>query len=421
MTIERLVPSEHANRWDGITRPYSTEAITRLRSSVPVDHALARHGADKLWGMLDTRAYVSALGAVTGNQAKQMVQAGLEAIYLSGWQVAADANRNGRTYPDLSLYEATSACALASRINHALRRADQVERLENGRARRDWFVPIVADGEAGFGGLLNVFELTVAFIEAGVAGLHIEDQLSSAKKCGHMGGKVLVPTQELIDKLVAARLAADVEGVPLVLMARTDANSGALITSDVDERDQPFIGKGRTREGFFRFQHGLEASIARCLAFAPYTDILWTETSKPDLDEARELAQAVHEKFPGKWLAYNCSPSFNWKANLDDRGIERFQEELAALGYKFQFITLAGFHALSHSMFALAKEFAKRGMPAFVELQEAEFALQAEGFTAVRHQREAGAPFFDEIQNIVTEGESSIGAMKGSTEEEQFV
>ena len=420
--IERLVLSEHRDRWDGLTRPYPVEAIERLRGFTLIEHTLAKRGADKLWGLMQHRPYVSALSPITGNQAKQMVQAGLEAIYLSGWQIAADANRNGRTFPDQSLYDATSISALVDRINHAFKRADQIERLEYGRAKRDWFAPIVADGEAGFGGNLNVYELTVSLIEAGAAAIHLEDQLSSAKKCGHMGGKVLVPVQEHIDKLVAARLAADVEGAPMVLIARTDANRGALITSDVDERDHPFIDwdASRTREGLFRYKNGLEASIARGLAVAPYVDMLWMETNTPDLGEAREFAQGIHEKFPGKKLVYNCSPSINWKAHLDDASIEKFQDALGEMGYKFIFITLAGFHALSYSMFKLAKDYRERGMPAFVELQEAEFALQAEGFTAVRHQREAGAPFFDEIQTIVTGGDTSITSMRGSTEEEQF-
>lgn len=386
-----------------------------------IDHTLAKRSANKLWGMLQDRP-VKALGALTGNQAKQIVHAGVDAIYLSGWQVAADANRNGDTYPDQSLYDPTSVAALAERINQAFRRADQIERLEHGDAGRDWYAPIVADGEAGFGGNLNAYELTIGLIKAGAAAVHLEDQLSSAKKCGHMGGKVLVPVREHIEKLVSARLAADVEGVPMVLIARTDAHSGSLITSDIDDRDRPFIDRdcGRTPEGFYKYNCGLEAAIARGLAFAPYVDMLWMETSTPDLGEAMEFARGIHEKFPGKCLAYNCSPSFNWKANLDDASIERFQDELGEMGYKFLFVTLAGFHSLNHGMFRLAKDFVKRGMPAFVELQEAEFASQEEGFTAVRHQREAGAPFFDSIQTVVAGGETSTVAMHGSTEEEQF-
>ncbi|MEO7773314.1 MAG: isocitrate lyase [Steroidobacteraceae bacterium] len=407
-------------RWKGCTRPYSAEDVIRLRGRVHVEHSIARLTSNKLWRYVNEKPYVNALGALTGNQAMQQVRAGLDAIYLSGWQVAGDANLAGQMYPDQSLYPADSVPAVVKRINNTLRRADEIEHAE-GRSQIDWYKPIVADAEAGFGGVLNAFELMKQMIEAGAAGVHFEDQLSSAKKCGHMGGKVLVPTQEAINKLVAARLAADVSGVPTVLIARTDAESATLLTADVDERDRSFIlPKDRTDEGFFHVRHGLEQAISRGLAYAPYCDMIWCETGKPDLSEAREFAAAIHEKFPGKLLAYNCSPSFNWKRKLDDYTIGCFQNELSEMGYKFQFITLAGFHALNHSMFELARGYKKRQMSAYVELQQAEFASEANGYTATRHQREVGAGYFDAVTQIVSGGSSSTTALKGSTEEQQF-
>ena len=409
-------------RWRGIQRGYSAADVVRLRGTVHIEHSLARLGAEKLWRHMATMPFVNALGALTGNQAMQQVRAGLKAIYLSGWQVAGDANLAGEMYPDQSLYPANSVPQVIKRINNTLMRADQLHHAE-GDDSIDWLQPIVADAEAGFGGVLNAFELMKAMIEAGAAGVHFEDQLSSAKKCGHMGGKVLVPTQEAINKLVAARLAADVCDVPTVLVARTDAESATLLTSDVDERDRPFIDhtKGRTSEGFFHVRAGLGQAIARALAYAPYADLIWCETGTPDLHEAREFAAAVHAKFPGKMLAYNCSPSFNWKKKLDDATIAKFQRELGAMGYKFQFITLAGFHSLNHSMFQLARGYRDTQMSAYVALQEAEFAAEPAGYTATKHQREVGAGYFDDVTQTVTAGQSSVTAMKGSTEESQFV
>jgi isocitrate lyase len=409
----------HADRWQGIERPYSDEDVERLRGSVVVEHTLARLGAERLWSLLHTEPFVPSLGALSGNQAVQMVKAGLPAIYVSGWQVAADANLSGQTYPDQSLYPADSAPALVRRINNALLRADQIHWAEGDRDRH-WLVPIVADAEAGFGGPLNAFELMKAMIEAGAAGVHFEDQLASEKKCGHLGGKVLVPTSQFLRTLSAARLAADVLGVPTLLVARTDALSANLLTSDVDERDRPFCTGERTAEGFFRIQAGLESAIARSLAYAPYADLIWFETSTPDLGEAREFAQAIHERFPGKLMAYNCSPSFNWKRHLDDTDIATFQQQLGELGYRYQFVTLAGFHALNEAMFELALGYRERGMEAYVELQEREFALEDSGYTATRHQREVGAGYFDAVASAVSGGESSTLALTGSTEEAQF-
>jgi isocitrate lyase len=411
--------TEASSRFTGIERPYGHEEVERIRGRFRIEHTLARLGAERLWQLLHSEEYVAALGALTGAQAVQMVKAGLRAIYLSGWQVAADANLSGQTYPDQSLYPVNSAPALVKRINSALLRADQIESAE-GRNGTYWLAPIVADAEAGFGGPLNAFELMKAFIEAGAAGVHFEDQLSSEKKCGHLGGKVLVPTSQFVRTLVSARLAADVLDVPTVLVARTDALSATLLTSDVDERDREFITGERTAEGFFRLTPGIEAPIARALAYAPYADVLWCETSTPDLDEAAQFAEAVHARFPGKLLAYNCSPSFNWRKHLDDKTIASFQKELAAMGYKFQFVTLAGFHAVCNSMFELARGYAAEGMSAYVRLQEDEFANEAFGYTAMRHQREVGAGYFDAVLEAVTGGESSTLALKGSTEEEQF-
>ena len=408
-------------RWRGIARAYRPEDVVRLRGTIPIEHSLARLTAEKLWRMLNERPFVNALGALTGNQALQQVRAGLEAIYLSGWQVAADANLAGQMYPDQSLYPADSVPAVVRRINSTLRRADQIHHAE-GDDSIDWLKPIVADAEAGFGGVLNAFELMKQLIEAGAAGVHFEDQLSSAKKCGHMGGKVLVPTQEAINKLLAARLAADVCNVPTVLVARTDAEGSSLLTADVDERDRPFIdaARGRTAEGFFHVRAGLEQAIARACAYAPYADLLWCETAKPDLEEAKHFAEAVHRQHPGKLLAYNCSPSFNWRRKLDEETIARFQRELGAMGYRFQFITLAGFHALNFSMFELARGYRERQMTAYVELQQAEFAAEPHGYSATRHQREVGAGYFDEVTQAITGGTSSLGALAGSTEEQQF-
>jgi isocitrate lyase len=406
-------------RWSGIERPYTQEEVLRLRGSVRVEHTLAQRGSERLWRLLHDEAYVAALGALTGNQAVQMVRAGLKAIYLSGWQVAGDANLGETTYPDQSLYPANSVPAVVRRINNALRRADQIQWAE-GDSRTDWFAPIVADAEAGFGGPLNAFELMKSMIEAGAAGVHFEDQLAAEKKCGHLGGKVLVPTGQFIRTLVAARLAADVCDVPTVLFARTDAHAAQLLTSDVDPRDHEFLTGERTAEGFFRVRDGLEAAIARGLAYAPYADVIWCETSTPDLDEAEEFATAIHAEFPGKLLAYNCSPSFNWKRHLDDRQIARFQQELGRVGYRFQFITLAGFHALNASMFELARGYAAEGMSAYVRLQEHEFELEAQGYTATRHQREVGAGYFDLVAQTISGGQSSTLALTGSTEEAQF-
>ncbi len=414
----------HANgsansRWDGIERPYGQAEVDRLRGSVRIEHTLARLGAERLWELLQREPYVAALGALTGAQAVQMVKAGLQAIYLSGWQVAADANLSGHTYPDQSLYPANSAPALVRRLNSALLRADQIDVAERHNGTH-WLAPIVADAEAGFGGPLNAFELMKAFIEAGAAAVHFEDQLSSEKKCGHLGGKVLVPTSQFIRTLVAARLAADVLDVPTILVARTDALSATLLTSDVDERDHAFLTGERTSEGFFHVEPGIEAPIARALAYAPYADLIWCETSTPDLDEAAQFAEAVHAEYPGKLLAYNCSPSFNWKKHLDDRTIASFQQQLAAMGYRFQFVTLAGFHANCASMFELAQGYGHEGMSAYVRLQEQEFALEEFGYTATRHQREVGAGYFDAVLEAVTNGQSSTLALKGSTEEAQF-
>jgi isocitrate lyase len=406
-------------RWAGVQRGYSAEEVVRLRGTVPVEHSLARLGAEKLWTYLQEKPFVNALGALTGNQAMQQVKAGLKAIYLSGWQVAADANLAGEMYPDQSLYPANSVPQVVKRINSALLRADQLNHAE-GNHDTDWLQPIVADAEAGFGGVLNAFELMKAMIEAGAAGVHFEDQLASVKKCGHMGGKVLVPTQEAVQKLIAARLAADVSGVPTLLVARTDAEAADLLTSDIDANDKPFVTGERTVEGFYKTTPGLQQAISRGLAYAPYADLVWCETGKPDLQFARKFAEAIHAKYPGKLLAYNCSPSFNWKKNLDDATIARFQHELAAMGYKFQFITLAGFHALNYSMFNLAHGYARRNMSAFVELQEAEFAAADKGFTAVRHQREVGTGYFDSVTQAIQGGTSSTTALTGSTEEEQF-
>jgi isocitrate lyase len=407
-------------RWDGIERTYSEEDVRRLRGSVHVEHTLARLGAERLWQLLQEEDYVAALGAMTGGQAVEMVKAGLKAIYLSGWQVAADANSAAEVYPDQSLYPVNSAPALVRRLNNALRRADQIEWSEESSNGRYWLAPILADAEAGFGGVLNAFELMKAFIEAGAAGVHFEDQLASEKKCGHLGGKVLVPTQQFIRTLTAARLAADVCDVPTLILARTDSLSATLLTSDVDERDRQFVTGERTPEGYFVIESGLDSAIARGLAYAPYADLIWFETSTPDMGEAREFADAIHDSFPGKLLAYNCSPSFNWKRHLDDEAIAGFQGRLGEMGYKFQFITLAGFHALNESMFELARGYAEEGMTAYVRLQEREFELEAEGYTATRHQREVGAGYFDQVAQAVSGGESSTLALKGSTEEEQF-
>jgi isocitrate lyase len=408
-------------RWRGIQRPYSAEDVVRLRGTIAIEHSIARLTSEKLWRYVNEKPFVNSLGALTGNQAMQQVKAGLDAIYLSGWQVAGDANLAGEMYPDQSLYPADSVPAVVRRINATLRRADELHHAE-GDDSIDWFKPIVADAEAGFGGVLNAFELMKQMIDAGAAGVHFEDQLSSAKKCGHMGGKVLVPTQDAINKLAAARLAADVSNVPTVLLARTDAESANLLTSDVDERDRPFIdaAKGRTAEGFFQVKAGMDQAIARGLAYAPYADLLWCETGKPDLEEAKHFAEAIQKKFPGKLLAYNCSPSFNWKRKLDDATIAKFQRELGAMGYKFQFITLAGFHALNYSMFELARGYKSQQMTAYVALQQAEFAAEPNGYTATKHQREVGAGYFDDVTQTVTGGNSSVTALTGSTEEEQF-
>jgi len=407
-------------RWQGITRPYKAEDVIRLRGTVQVEHTLARLGAERLWDLLHQEPYVAALGAMTGNQAIQQVEAGLQAIYVSGWQVAADANNSGQMYPDQSLYPADSVPNLVRKINQALMRADQIHHAE-GKNGKYWFAPMVADAEAGFGGNLNAFELMKAMIEAGAACVHFEDQLSSAKKCGHLGGKVLVSTTEAIQKLVAARLAADVMGVPTLIMARTDADSAGLLTTDVDSRDREFCTGKRTSEGFFEVRSGIEAAIARGLAYAPYVDMLWCETSKPNLEEAREFAEGIHAVYPGKMLSYNCSPSFNWRKHLSNEDIARFQRELGAMGYKFQFITLAGFHALNHTMFELAREYKTLGMTAYSELQEAEFQSEREHqYSAVKHQRFVGTGYFDAVQNVISSGTASTTALAGSTEAEQF-
>ncbi|SKB85685.1 isocitrate lyase [Luteibacter sp. 22Crub2.1] len=406
-------------RWKGVERPYAAEDVVKLRGTVQVEHTLARRGADRLWRAIHDTPYVNALGALTGNQAMQQVKAGLQAIYLSGWQVAADANTAGAMYPDQSLYPVDSVPNVVRKINKTLLRADQIHHAE-GKDGLDWLVPIVADAEAGFGGVLNAYELMTHMIEAGAAGVHFEDQLASAKKCGHMGGKVLVPTQEAVQKLVAARLAADVAGVPTLIVARTDAMGAALVTSDVDDYDKPFLTGKRTVEGFYEAKQGIEQAISRGLAYAPYADLLWCETSTPDMDEARRFAEAIHAKYPGKKLAYNCSPSFNWKKNLDERTIATFQKQLGELGYAFQFITLAGFHALNYSMFQLARGYKDRQMAAYVELQEAEFAAEKDGYTAAKHQREVGTGYFDTVNQVISGSFSSLSALSGSTEEQQF-
>ncbi len=407
-------------RWKGIKRPYSAEDVLRLRGSIKIEYTLAKMGAERLWNLLHDEPFVRALGALTGNQAVQQVKAGLKAIYLSGWQVAADANLAGEMYPDQSLYPVNSVPQVVRRINNALQRADQIEHLEGKDSGRYWFAPIVADAEAGFGGRLNVFELMKAMIEAGAAGVHFEDQLASEKKCGHLGGKVLIPTKQAVQNLIAARLAADVMGVPTLIIARTDANAADLIMSDADEYDRPFIKDERTEEGFYRTNAGLDQAIARGLAYAPYADLIWCETAEPNVEEARRFAEAIHEKYPGKMLAYNCSPSFNWKAKLSDEEIASFQEEIAKFGYKFQFVTLAGFHSLNNSMFELAKGYSERGMAAYSELQQREFDNEKYGYEATRHQREVGTGYFDEVAQVVSGGTASTTALAGSTEAEQF-
>ncbi len=424
MSIALRVPESDARirgRFDGVVRPYSPEDVKRLRGSIPIEHTLAKLGAARLWELLTTEPYTHALGALTGNQAVQMVRAGLKAIYLSGWQVAADANSAGQTYPDQSLYPVDSVPTVVRRINRALLRADQIEHAEGGKGALYWLAPIVADAEAGFGGPLNAFELMKAMIEAGAAGVHFEDQVASEKKCGHMGGKVLVPTAQFVRTLVAARLAADVMGVETLIVARTDADSAKLLLSDADPRDHAFIeGKPRTPEGFFHLRGGMACAIARGLAYAPYADLVWCETSTPDLEEAKQFAEAIHERFPGKLLAYNCSPSFNWRKNLDDATIARFQRELGAMGYKFQFVTLAGFHALNFAMFQLARGYRERGMAAYTDLQQAEFAAEASGYTATRHQQEVGTGYFDRVTEVLSAGAASTLALRESTEAQQF-
>jgi isocitrate lyase len=411
--------SGDTQRWAGITRPFAQEDVERLRGSVRIEYTLAKEGAERLWALLNSEPQVTALGALTGNQAVQQVRAGLQAIYLSGWQVAADANLSEQMYPDQSLYPANSVPAVVRRINNALLRADQVDHHE-GRNGIHWMAPIIADAEAGFGGSLNVFELVKAMIEAGAAGVHLEDQLASEKKCGHLGGKVLIPTRQAVNNLVAARLAADICDVPTVLVARTDANSAALLTSDIDPRDKPFLTGERTTEGFFRVRAGIDQAIARAIAYAPFADVLWCETGEPNLEEAQQFAVAVHEKYPAKLLAYNCSPSFNWRKKLDEPTIASFQRELGVLGYRFQFITLAGFHALNFSMFQLARDYKQRGMPAYADLQTAEFSAEKFGYTATKHQREVGAGYFDDVAQVIAQGSSSTTALAGSTEREQF-
>jgi len=411
---------ESEPRWQGIARPYTAEQVVRLSSSVRIEYTFARLGAEKLWHLMHSEAYVQALGALTGNQAVQQVLAGLQAIYLSGWQVAADANTVGQTYPDQSLYPSDSVPVVIKKINNALLRADQLQHLHN-RGSIYWLAPIVADIEAGFGGLLNTFELVKACIDAGAAAVHLEDQISSLKKCGHMGGKVLAPASEYLRKLTAARLASDVLGVPTIIIARTDADSARLIRSDIDPIDQPFLSGERTVEGYFQVKGGMELAVARALAYAPYADVIWMETSTPDLGQAREFAQAIQEKVPNKLLAYNCSPSFNWRLHMDDTGLRRFQEELGAMGYKFQFVTLAGFHTLNASMFELAHDYKAEGMAAYSRLQEHEFRLERDlGYSAVKHQSFVGAGYYDEVQMVITGGEAATAALKGSTEEEQF-
>lgn len=424
METERMVEAIEREwsqnpRWKGVRRGYAAAEVARLRGSVQIEYTLARMGAEKLWNRINTDAFVASLGALTGNQAMQMAKAGLPAIYLSGWQVAADANNAYQMYPDQSLYPVDSVPAVVKKINNAFQRADQIHHCE-GNHEIDWFVPIVADAEAGFGGVLNAFELMKAMIEAGAAGVHFEDQLASAKKCGHMGGKVLVPTQEAVQKLVAARLAADVMGVPTILLARTDAEAATLLTSDIDPRDREFCTGERTSEGFFRVRNGLDQAIARGLAYAQFADLVWCETGTPDLEFAKRFAEAIRNQYPGKQLAYNCSPSFNWKKNLDDATISKFQRELGAMGYKFQFITLAGFHALNYGIFDLADKYRDHGMSAYVELQEREFASECRGYTATKHQREVGAGYFDAVAQVVAGGTSSLTALSGSTEEAQF-
>ena len=410
---------EQNPRWHNVKRDFTAEDVYRLRGSIIIEHTLAHRGAEKLWRLLTTKPYVNTLGALTGNQAVQQVKAGLRAIYLSGWQVAADANDSLQMYPDQSLYAVSSVPTVVRRINNAFQRTDQIHHAE-GHTDVDWFAPIVADGESGFGGVLNTYELMKSMIEAGAAGVHFEDQLASVKKCGHMGGKVLVPTQEAVQKLNAARLAADVEGVPTVIMARTDAEAANLVTSDADENDKPFLTGERTAEGFFRVRNGFDQAVSRGLAYAPYADLVWCETGTPDLGFARRFAEAIRRVHPDKMLAYNCSPSFNWKRNLDDASIAKFQRELGAMGYKFQFITLAGFHVLNYGMFELASSYAREGMSAFVRVQEAEFAAEKHGYTATRHQREVGAGYFDTVTQIIQGGNSSVTALTGSTEEMQF-
>jgi isocitrate lyase len=419
--IQQLITDWTVNpRWENVERPYTAEEVVKLQGSLTIEHSIAKLGAEKLWNRLNNQDFVAGLGALTGNQAVQEVEAGLEAIYLSGWQVAADANLAGEMYPDQSLYPANSVPMVVKRINNALIRRDQIQSVNGTEDKIDYLVPIVADAEAGFGGNLNAFELMKAMIEAGASGVHFEDQLSSAKKCGHLGGKVLVPTQEAINKLVAARLASDVMGVPSLIIARTDADAANLLTSDIDVRDHSFIEGDRTAEGFFKVKNGIKQGIARGLSYAPFADLIWMETSNPDLDYARQFAEAIHAVYPGKMLAYNCSPSFNWAAKLSVQEMETFREELAAMGYKFQFITLAGFHALNTSMFELSKAYKERGMAGYSELQEREFALQKDGFNAVKHQGFVGTSYFDAVQNTVTAGASSTVAMAGSTEVEQF-
>lgn len=411
---------ENDLRWENVERPYTAEDVDRLKGSMEIEHTLAKKGAEKLWQLVNNADYVHALGALTGNQAVQQVKAGLQAIYLSGWQVAADANLAGQMYPDQSLYPVNSVPDVVKRINQALQRADQIHHAE-GDNSIDWFAPIIADGEAGFGGQLNVFELTKAMIESGASAVHFEDQMSSEKKCGHLGGKVLLPTQTAVRNLISARLAADVMGTPTLIIARTDANAADMITSDLDLYDEPFITNERTAEGFFRTEAGIAQAIARGIAYAPYADMVWCETSEPNLAEAQQFADAIHEKYPNKLLAYNCSPSFNWKRKLSEKEIGSFQRELGKMGYKFQFVTLAGFHALNHSMFDLARKYKEEGMAAYSELQQKEFASETYGYSATRHQREVGTGYFDDVAQVISGGSSSTGALKGSTETEQFI